>query len=35
CGFLSNYKERKLLQTEEYQRTISKAIVNGVINYFS
>ena len=35
CGFLSNYKERKLLQTEDYQRTISKAIVNGVINYFS
>lgn len=34
CGFLSNYQERKLLQTEEYQRTISKAITEGVINYF-
>lgn len=34
CGFLSNYQERKLLQTEEYQRIIAKSITDGVISYF-
>lgn len=34
CGFLSNYQERKLLQSEDYQLTLAKAITDGVINYF-
>lgn len=34
CGFLSNYKERKNLQDDAYQRTLAKSITKGVINYF-
>lgn len=34
CGFLSNYQERKLLQSEDYQSTLAKAITDGVIDYF-
>ena len=34
CGFLSNYKERNLLQTNEYQTTLAKSITKSVINYF-
>ena len=34
CGFLSNYEERKLLTTKEYQKEIAKAISLGVVEYF-
>ncbi len=34
CGFLSNEREEKLLQTEEYQENIAKAIYKGVDAYF-
>lgn len=33
CGFLSNKNDRYLLQTNKYQRKISKIITRGVINY--
>lgn len=33
CGYLSNYQERKLLVDEEYQKSIAKALTNGIINY--
>lgn len=33
CGFLSNYKERKLLITEEYQKKIAKSIADAILNY--
>lgn len=33
CGYLSNYQERTLLRTKEYQEKISKSITNGIINY--
>ena len=33
CGYLSNYQERKLLVDEEYQKNITKALTNGIINY--
>ena len=34
CGFLSNAKERSLLIGEEYQWTLVKSIVDGMINYY-
>lgn len=34
CGFLSNHKERELLQKEEYQNELAKSIVKGVLEYF-
>ncbi len=34
CGFISNYEERQLLQTPEYQLIISEVITKGVIKYF-
>lgn len=34
CGFLSNEREEQLLQTEEYQDSIAKAIYKGVDAYF-
>ena len=34
CGFLSNKKERDLLQTSKYQKLIAKSIVEGVLKYF-
>jgi len=34
CGFLSNSKERKILQTSLYQKKIAKAISLGVLEYF-
>lgn len=34
CGFLSNYQERKALQTEEYQRILAKSISFGVLDFF-
>lgn len=35
CGFLSNVKERNLLQTADYQKQIAKSISVGVLEYFS
>ncbi len=35
CGFLSNKDDRYLLQQKEYQQKFSKAIVLGLMNYFS
>ena len=34
CGFLSNGKERELLQKEEYQMKVADAISIGVMKYF-
>ena len=34
CGFLSNYKERELLQTLEYQKLVVKSIAKGILEYF-
>ncbi len=34
CGFISNYEERQLLQTPEYQLVLSDVITKGVIKYF-
>ena len=34
CGFLSNAKERTLLQDEDYQKRIVNAILEGIINYY-
>ena len=34
CGFLSNPKERALLQTKEYQSMVVKSIVKGILEYF-
>jgi len=34
-GFISNTKERKLLESKEYQIKIAHAIVYGLIEYFS
>ncbi|AET67175.1 N-acetylmuramoyl-L-alanine amidase [Desulfosporosinus orientis DSM 765] len=33
-GFISNSKERKLLQSEDYRSQVAEAIGNGVENYF-
>ena len=33
CGFLSHAAEREQLQSESYQKTLAKAIVDGVIAY--
>lgn len=34
CGFLSNYKEKELLKTPEYQQKIAKIITDGIIEYY-
>lgn len=34
CGFLSNYKEKELLKTPEYQQKLAKVITKGIINYY-
>lgn len=34
CGFLSNSRERMLLQTNEYQEKIVKTIIDGLLNYY-
>ncbi len=34
CGFLSNAKERNLLTTKDYQRSLAKAISLGIMEYF-
>lgn len=33
CGFLSNYEEAKLLETEEYQQKIADALCEGICVY--
>ena len=33
CGFLSNEEEAKLLEDDEYQKKITKAIVDGIRDY--
>ena len=33
CGFLTNPDEAGLLQTEEYQERVAKAIVDGIQSY--
>ncbi len=35
CGFISNEKEERLLQTEEYQAKCAKAIFAGAKNYLA
>lgn len=34
CGFLSNFDEENLLNTEKYQKKIAAAIVKGIENYY-
>lgn len=34
CGFLSNQKEKNLLQSGEYQLRLVNSIVNALINYY-
>ena len=34
CGFLSNIKEAKLLQTEDYQMRVAWGIYTGIMDYF-
>lgn len=34
CGFLSNYEEEKLLNTEKYQKELSSAILGGIEDYY-
>lgn len=31
CGFLSNYKEAKLLESEEYQKKVAEAVKTGIL----
>lgn len=35
CGFLTNYNERKRLETEEYQDKVAWAIYQGIVRYFN
>ncbi len=35
CGFLSNEKDERLLQTEEYRQSLAKRIYSGVFRYFT
>ena len=34
CGFLSNYKEKELLTSSDYQQIIAKTIAKGIIEYY-
>jgi len=34
CGFLSNFEEEELLNTEKYQKELSKTIVVGIEDYY-
>lgn len=34
-GYITNYSERNLLQTNNYQNKVAKAIKKGIINYFN
>ena len=35
CGFLSNEREEKLLQTEEYQQQCAEAIFSGLLHFIN
>ena len=35
CGFLSNFEEEELLNTEKYQNELAEAIVKGVERYYA
>lgn len=35
CGFLSNFEEEELLNTEKYQNELAQAIVKGVERYYA
>jgi len=35
CGFLSNFEEEQLLNTEKYQNAVAGAIVKGIEKYYS
>lgn len=35
CGFLSNYKERNHLITEEYQKRLAQVIAMSIVKYYS
>jgi len=35
CGFLTNYNERNMLTTAEYQEKIAWGIYLGIVNYFN
>ena len=35
CGFLSNEKDERLLQTERYRKDLAKRVYSGVFRYFS
>lgn len=34
CGFLSNYEEEKLLNDDDYQTQLAKAIYKGIMDYY-
>ena len=34
CGFLSNFEEEELLNTEKYQKKLAEAIAKGIENYY-
>ena len=34
CGFLSNYDEEKLLNTDKYRKELTKAILDGIESYY-
>ena len=34
CGFISNNKERELLNSDDYQDEIVDSIINGLIKYY-
>ena len=35
CGFLSNYEEKELLKTEEYQTKLAMNIYTSILEYIS
>lgn len=35
CGFLSNYQEAELLNSEEYQKKVAEAVKNGILKCLS
>lgn len=34
CGFLSNFEEEELLNSQKYQLSLAKAIIKGIENYY-
>lgn len=35
CGFLSNYEEKELLKTDDYQKKLAMSIFSSILNYIS